>query len=72
MSKENPTKIDGHSTVSLGGGGDFSIGVVNYSDIPKPISDDITQQWKRLGGNDLCLCGSGRKYKKCHDATKTK
>lgn len=66
VSRENPNKIDGHATASLGGGGAFSIGTVNYSDIPKSISDETTRQWKRLGRNDLCLCESGRKYKKCH------
>lgn len=71
ISKENPHKINESGTSSLGGGGDFYIGTVNYSDIPKSISDDTTRQWKRLGVNDPCLCGSGRKYKKCHDTDKS-
>jgi len=29
-------------------------------------NDDYKQRLKNTGRNDLCLCGSGRKYKKCH------
>ncbi len=25
-----------------------------------------SEEGKKLGRNDLCLCGSGLKYKKCH------
>ncbi|MCR5094916.1 MAG: methionyl aminopeptidase [Lachnospiraceae bacterium] len=27
-----------------------------------------TFSWKKLGRNDLCWCGSGKKYKTCHEA----
>ena len=41
---------------------------------PRPArgGDDVVRQVKRdepkVGRNDPCPCGSGRKYKKCHGA----
>ena len=42
---------------------------------PKPArtgGDDVVKQVKRdepkVGRNDPCPCGSGKKYKKCHGA----
>jgi uncharacterized protein YecA (UPF0149 family) len=29
-------------------------------------SEDVNTQVKNLGRNELCWCGSGKKYKKCH------
>ncbi|MCX5761825.1 MAG: SEC-C metal-binding domain-containing protein [Gemmatimonadetes bacterium] len=27
------------------------------------------QDWSTVGRNDVCPCGSGKKFKKCHGAT---
>jgi hypothetical protein len=35
-----------------------------YPDIPSPMP--VSQPPVRLGRNDPCYCGSGKKYKKCH------
>ena len=32
------------------------------------IRDPIVRDGDKVGRNDLCPCGSGRKYKKCHGA----
>jgi len=32
----------------------------------KPTSDNLQQTTKKLGRNDPCWCGSGKKWKKCH------
>ena len=32
----------------------------------KSTREDTTQPRKKLGRNDPCWCGSGKKYKKCH------
>jgi len=37
---------------------------VDSSKVTKPIIAD-----KRLGRNDLCPCGSGKKFKYCHGKT---
>ena len=35
--------------------------------LPRELMDEeITQPQKKLGRNDPCWCGSGKKYKKCH------
>jgi preprotein translocase subunit SecA len=45
------------------------------ADSPRPArtgGDDVVRQVKRdepkVGRNDPCPCGSGKKYKKCHGA----
>ena len=37
---------------------------VSQTSNPKPAAD--TQSKKKLGRNDPCPCGSGKKWKKCH------
>jgi uncharacterized protein YecA (UPF0149 family) len=31
--------------------------------------ETVKREGKKVGRNDLCPCGSGRKYKKCHGST---
>ena len=54
-----------------GGAGEGARG----ADAPRPPregGDDVIRQVKRdepkIGRNDPCHCGSGKKYKKCHGA----
>jgi preprotein translocase subunit SecA len=35
----------------------------------KPKAETVTRAQPRVGRNDPCPCGSGKKYKKCHGAT---
>jgi hypothetical protein len=37
----------------------------DYGDEPLPPLDTAVREEKKIGGNDPCPCGSGRKYKKC-------
>lgn len=30
-----------------------------------PVAQPVTKRDKKVGRNDLCPCGSGKKYKKC-------
>ena len=32
-----------------------------------PIGDPFVREEPKIGRNDPCPCGSGKKYKKCHD-----
>jgi preprotein translocase subunit SecA len=34
----------------------------------QPATEPIRRAAPKVGRNDPCLCGSGRKYKKCHGA----
>jgi len=58
---------------AIGAGGGHSASAV--ADPPRPArtgGDDVVKQVKRdepkVGRNDPCPCGSGKKYKKCHGA----
>jgi hypothetical protein len=33
-----------------------------------PVAETYRREAPKLGRNDPCFCGSGRKYKKCHGA----
>jgi preprotein translocase subunit SecA len=33
---------------------------------PSPVTSTIRNTGPKLGRNDPCWCGSGKKYKKCH------
>jgi preprotein translocase subunit SecA len=53
--------------------GAFGAGASAVADPPRPArtgGDDVVRQVKRdepkVGRNDPCPCGSGKKYKKCH------
>jgi preprotein translocase subunit SecA len=40
----------------------------SYSAPPKEAPQPVKRQGKKVGRNDPCPCGSGKKYKKCHGA----
>jgi len=46
--------------------GSFESGVAN--EVQGLTSGDSSNKKDKLGRNDLCYCGSGKKYKKCHGA----
>ncbi len=36
--------------------------------LPEPVETRVLEDEERIGRNDPCWCGSGKKYKKCHGA----
>jgi len=50
----------GTSTLAMGGGGSVATPVAQR---PK-----VNSEMEKVGRNDPCWCGSGKKYKKCHGA----
>jgi preprotein translocase subunit SecA len=36
--------------------------------VPEPIETVVKDEHDKIGRNDPCWCGSGKKYKKCHGA----
>ncbi len=36
--------------------------------LPEPVETVVKDEHEKLGRNDPCWCGSGKKYKKCHGA----
>ncbi len=53
-----------HQHVVASPAGGNSAAEVSQTSKPKPAAD--VQPKKKLGRNDPCWCGSGKKYKKCH------
>ncbi len=41
---------------------------LSYSAPPKEAAQPVKRQQAKVGRNDPCPCGSGKKYKKCHGA----
>jgi hypothetical protein len=37
----------------------------DYDDEPLPPPDTVVREERKIGRNDPCPCGSGKKYKKC-------
>ena len=35
---------------------------------PQPAAEPVRRETPKIGRNDLCPCGSGEKFKKCHGA----
>jgi len=43
-------------------------GAVPEADAGVPVEQRRVDPSEQIGRNDLCWCGSGKKYKKCHGA----
>ncbi len=62
------------STARFGGGGDFALAaagttaVLAAPDVETQRDPQAPATWGKVGRNELCPCGSGRKYKHCHGA----
>ena len=53
--------------VSAGGGGPEMMQTENdYHDPSGPIKQEPVKVGPKVGRNDPCPCGSGKKYKHCH------
>jgi preprotein translocase subunit SecA len=70
-----PPKITMNAPASSSSGSSSAFGAIGGGDRPRPArtgGDDVVRQVKReepkVGRNDPCPCGSGKKYKKCHGA----
>jgi preprotein translocase subunit SecA len=60
--------------VAAAGGGAAAVGEVAAADrpaangAPEPVETVVKDEHDKIGRNDPCWCGSGKKYKKCHGA----
>ena len=43
-------------------------GLISANGAPMPASAAAASDVEKVGRNDVCPCGSGKKYKKCHGA----
>ena len=73
MSAKTPTTENPDTEIYIGSHEDSSVyqGVETPSSISHQAIEIVGQkenqvETQKLGRNDLCYCGSGKKYKKCH------
>ena len=57
-------------TISAKGFGEASVSVLADSRVVAPEKRDPNNPatWGKVGRNEACPCGSGKKYKHCHGA----
>jgi preprotein translocase subunit SecA len=61
------TRADGAASNGRGGGGKAQIKRPNAPD-PDALVPIVKEQHEKVGRNDPCWCGSGKKFKFCHGA----
>jgi preprotein translocase subunit SecA len=67
----------GRDAIAAAGGGAVPTGVAEAADmaadevaeLPAPVETRRLDDRERIGRNDPCWCGSGKKFKKCHGAS---
>jgi preprotein translocase subunit SecA len=74
MTMNNPSAATPSPFGRFGGGGGAAV-AENGGGAPRPArtgGDDVVKtvrhEGPKVGRNDPCPCGSGKKYKKCHGA----
>ena len=74
-SNEGLNKINKENTINQEALKEQKPGNINESKVNKtvtirknnqPIDPNNPSTWGKVGRNDLCPCGSGKKYKHCH------
>ncbi len=69
MSRSFANEADqGQAQAAAGGGGSFSGMRQGRPAGPPPPPTPVHREGPKVGRNDPCPCGSGKKYKKCHGA----
>ena len=49
-------------------GGEVAAEAAVGNGAPEPVETVVKDEHDKIGRNDPCWCGSGKKYKKCHGA----
>ena len=67
--------VAGRDAIAAAAGGAVPTGVAEAADmaaeevtLPAPVETRRLDEHEKLGRNDPCWCGSGKKFKKCHGA----
>src|SRR3954464_535240 len=62
--QDQPSALAAAAASGVGYAGDDEV----YDDLPVQIETRVLDEHEKIGRNDPCWCGSGKKYKKCHGA----
>jgi len=69
LGREHLRLAEVHEQASLIGSGDAQSNRVHHGNINvNQPSNQRQSAYGKVGRNDLCPCGSGKKYKRCHGA----
>jgi preprotein translocase subunit SecA len=65
-----PPEMEGHHIDATSGEDEFGDGakILTADFNPQAVDPDNPESWGRVGRNEPCPCGSGRKFKHCHGA----
>jgi preprotein translocase subunit SecA len=69
MSYEHQSLAGAEAILAAGGTSAVATaGVAGGGSVTTPLKPKVNTELERIGRNDPCYCGSGKKYKKCHGA----
>jgi uncharacterized protein YecA (UPF0149 family) len=60
--------MDQQSVIEAAAAAAAANGEEYYADAPAERIEQVKREEPKVGRNDPCPCGSGKKYKKCHGA----
>jgi preprotein translocase subunit SecA len=73
--EDQPSALNAAARAAAAGGNAGAVAAQNAADYaledfeaPAPVQTRVVADEDRVGRNDPCPCGSGKKYKKCHGA----
>jgi preprotein translocase subunit SecA len=64
--KTDMSKMNANKTQVEAAGQDYGANENDYYDPSTPVKQAPVRVEPKIGRNDLCPCGSGKKYKNCH------
>jgi preprotein translocase subunit SecA len=65
---EHESLAGSDAIMAAGGGGGALAGTAAGAATAVAAAPRVSSEWDRVGRNDPCPCGSGKKFKKCHGA----
>jgi len=70
LSYEHESLAGAEAILAAGGGGSSTYATGGGGSVSTPVAQrpKVNSEFESVGRNDLCPCGSGKKYKKCHGA----
>jgi len=70
LSYEHQSLAGADAILAAGGTSTAAAGFASGGGVATPLAQKpkVNSEWENVGRNDLCPCGSGKKFKKCHGA----
>jgi preprotein translocase subunit SecA len=70
LSYEHQSLAGSEAILAAGGTSTAAAGFASAGGVATPVAQrpKVNSEFENVGRNDLCPCGSGKKFKKCHGA----